>query len=197
MVQGRHRRANSEVVDYPALRQWNIEVAADENSLPLHVHIGYRPQIHAENPIRVRFRTMLKRGGVGGSMFSREDGFTLVEQMVTLVILGLLAAITMPAVLRQREKAWIAQTQSALKDASTSAFAWGNDNGGNFDGLDDVDDLEEQGYRQTDNIAITVSGSATSYCILALHLQLGPSHEWKLASYSSDTQAADPSDACP
>ncbi|HVF54315.1 MAG TPA: prepilin-type N-terminal cleavage/methylation domain-containing protein [Actinomycetota bacterium] len=127
----------------------------------------------------------------------RERGFTLIEQLAVLLVLAILSAIALPAIMQQREKGWIAQTQSALKDSSTAAFAFANSNGGTWEDLDELADLEDEGYRVTEGVAISVDGETLEYCLRALHLQLPPEHEWKVASFDSENQAPVPDDDCP
>lgn len=63
-------------------------------------------------------------------MASEESGFTLVELLVVMLIIGLLAAIAIPAFFNQREKAYDANAKEQARTAETAMETYATDNGG-------------------------------------------------------------------
>jgi type IV pilus assembly protein PilA len=61
-----------------------------------------------------------------------EAGFTLIELLVVMLILGILAAIAIPAFFNQREKATDAQAKSAARTGETAMETYATEHGGSY-----------------------------------------------------------------
>ena len=72
-------------------------------------------------------------------MAQDESGFTLVELLVVMLILGLLAAIAIPAFFSQRDKARDAEAKSAVRTAQTAIESYATDNDGSYANADTAD----------------------------------------------------------
>jgi type IV pilus assembly protein PilA len=65
-----------------------------------------------------------------------DSGFTLVELLVVMLILGLLAAIAIPSFFNQRDKARDADAKSAVRTAETAMETYSTDHSGSYAGAD-------------------------------------------------------------
>ena len=61
-----------------------------------------------------------------------EKGFTQIELLVVILIIGILAAVAIPTFLNQRGKAYDSNAQSQVKTAQIAEETYATDNNGNY-----------------------------------------------------------------
>jgi type IV pilus assembly protein PilA len=65
---------------------------------------------------------------------SDEGGFTLIELLVVILIIGILAAIAIPALLSQKSKAYDSSAKTEAQTAQTAMETFSTENGGLYTG---------------------------------------------------------------
>ena len=110
-------------------------------------------------------------GRVGGrcrGMAGDEAGFTILELLVVLTIIGVLLAIAVPSFLRFEQKASVATAESNLRSALPAVSAFHNDHHTYDAAVMTVAALRAYDQGLASGFAV-VSGSATSYCVTSTH----------------------------
>jgi prepilin-type N-terminal cleavage/methylation domain-containing protein len=109
-----------------------------------------------------------------GDAMSNKKGFTLIELLIVVVIIGILAAIAIPKFANTKDKAYVAQMKSDLRNLATYEEQYSADNGGAYFGGTATMAAPLQGFTPSQNVTIVataVAGPPPSWGATATHSQ--------------------------
>ena len=107
-------------------------------------------------------------------MAGTRKGFTLVELLIVVVIIGILAAIAIPKFANTKDKAYVAQMKSDLRNLATYEEQWAADNGGAYFGGTATMASPLNGFTPSQSVTVVVvnvPGPPPSWSATATHSQ--------------------------
>ena len=132
-----------------------------------------------------------------------EKGFTLVELLVVMLILGLLAAIAIPSFFNQRDKARDADAKEQVRTAQTAIETYATDNDGSYAGALDTDLVEIEEVLVDADLQPVTSTSDTYTVTVRSENTSGGNHDFSISraangslSYTCVAPASE-ADGCP
>lgn len=85
-----------------------------------------------------------------------QEGFTLIELMIVIAIIGILAAIAIPNFISYRKRSYNTAANADIKNLYTAAQAYYTDSPA---GEPTLDDLKAYGFRQTQDVTVNVTAA--------------------------------------
>jgi type IV pilus assembly protein PilA len=117
-----------------------------------------------------------------------EDGFTLIEVLVVIIIIGILAAIAIPVFLNQRQKGYDATAKSDLRNLANFEEIYLNDSG-RYGTIAEIQS-SEQGLAVSSSVTLTVVDYVghNGYCLSAT--RAGSPRTWYYDSQAGGLQSS-------
>jgi type IV pilus assembly protein PilA len=101
----------------------------------------------------------MRRAGKGKSARRSRQGFTLVELLIVVVIIGILAIIAIPKFANTKGKAWVSAMRSDLRNFANAQEAYWSENQNYYNGPVPVPALQ---FTPTPGVVITIVSSTVA-----------------------------------
>src|ERR1700682_724653 len=105
-------------------------------------------------------------------MSRSKKGFTLIELLIVVVIIGILASIAIPKFANTKDKAYVAQMKSDLRNLATYEEQYAADQGGAYFGGTATMAAPLQGFTPSQNttiVVVNVAGPPPAWSATATH----------------------------
>jgi type IV pilus assembly protein PilA len=101
-------------------------------------------------------------------IMKKDEGFTLIELMIVIAIIGILAAIAIPQFSAYRMRSYNAAAEADLRNAATAQEAYFVDNSHYANAVTGILG-STYGLFTSDKVTVTTSGDTSGYTLTSFH----------------------------